>query len=67
MDRRTDYRTALLIHTIVNAPPDAGQPSPARELAKLGVPFEVARRVLTKPGERRHQFPSRELPTLLRS
>ncbi len=67
MDRRTDYRTALLIHTIVNTPPDAGQPSPARELAKLGVPFEVARRVLTKPDERRHQFPSRELPTLLRS
>jgi len=67
MDRRTDYRTALLIHTIVNTPLDAGQPSPARELAKLGVPFEVARRVLTKPDERRHQFPSRELPTLLRS
>ena len=66
MDRRTDYRTALLIHTIVNTPLDGGQPSPARELAKLGVPFEVARRVLTKPAERRHQFPSRDLPIDLR-
>jgi len=66
MDRRTDYRTALLIHTIVNAPPDNGHPSPARELAKLGVPFEVARRVLTRPAERRHQFPSRDLPQNLR-
>ena len=66
MDRRTDYKTALLIHTIVNAPLALGQPSPARELARLGVPFHVARRVLTKPAERRHQFPSRELPTDLR-
>lgn len=71
MDRRTDYKTALLIHTIVNAPLAPGQhspaqPSPARELARLGVPFDVARRVLTKPAERRHQFPSRELPTDLR-
>lgn len=66
MDRRTDYKTALLIHTIVNAPLVAGQPSPARELAKMGVPFEVARRVLTKPAERRHQFPSRDLPMNLR-
>jgi len=66
MDRRNDYKTALLIHTIVNTAPDEGQASPARELARLGVPFEVARRVLTKPAERRHQFPSRELPTNLR-
>lgn len=70
MDRRTDYKTALLIHTIVNAPLATGQPtgqlSPARELARLGVPFDVARRVLTRPAERRHQFPSRELPTNLR-
>jgi len=66
MDRRTDYRTALLIHTIVNTPPDEGQLSPARELAKLGVPFEVARRVITRPAERRHQFPSRDLPNNLR-
>ena len=62
MDRRTDYKTALLIHTIVHAPLVAGQPSPARELARLGVPFDVARRVLTRPAERRHQFPSRDIP-----
>ena len=54
MDRRTDYKTALLIHTIVNTPAAEGQPSPARELAGMGVPFEVARRVLTRPAERRH-------------
>ena len=67
MDRRTDYKTALLIHTIVNTPADDGQSSPARELAKMGVPFDVARRVLTRPAERRHQFPSRDLPMNLRS
>lgn len=66
MDRRTDYKTALLIHTLVNTPAGEGQPSPARELAGMGVPFEVARRVLTRPAERRHQFPSRELPVDLR-
>jgi hypothetical protein len=31
--------------------------SPARALASLGVPFEIAMRVLTRPDERRHAVP----------
>ncbi|MGX4641393.1 hypothetical protein [Massilia sp. SYSU DXS3249] len=30
----------------------------ARELAGLGVPFDTAKRVLTKPAERRHAPPT---------
>ena len=50
-DRRSDYKTALLIDAAIHAPAPA---SPARELAGMGVPFETARRVLTRPAERRH-------------
>jgi hypothetical protein len=58
MDRRNDYKTALLIDAIVNGAPEGGKPVPrtgvARELAAVGVPLEVAVRLLTRPGERRH-------------
>ena len=56
MDRRTDYKTALLIDAAI-CTPDA---SPARALASLGVPFDVARRVLMCPDERRHPLPAPE-------
>lgn len=55
MNRRTDYKTALLIEAIINEVPEPGGASHARRLAEIGVPFEVAMRVLTRPGERRHQ------------
>lgn len=56
MDRRTDYKTALLIDAAIQAP--AG--SPARAMAGMGVPFAVARRVLMRPDERRHPLPAPE-------
>jgi hypothetical protein len=56
MDRRTDYKTALLIDAAIRTP-DA---SPARALAGMGVPFDVARRVLMCPDERRHPLPAPE-------
>jgi len=59
MDRRTDYKTALLIDAAIQSPSGAAN-SPARTLAAMGVPFEVARRVLTKPEERRHLLPPPE-------
>ena len=59
MDRRTDYKTALLIDAAIQASATASS-SPARTLAGMGVPFEVARRVLTKPDERRHPLPAPE-------
>jgi hypothetical protein len=55
MNRRTDYKTALLIEAIIHEEHAPGGASPARKLAEIGVPFEVAMRVLTRPGERRHQ------------
>lgn len=51
MERRSDYKTALLIEALIH------RPSAARALADLGVPFELARRVLTRPDERRHPAP----------
>jgi len=59
MDRRTDYKTALLIDAAIQAPAAAGG-SPARALAGMGVPFDVARRVLMCPDERRHPLPAPE-------
>ena len=59
MDRRNDYKTALLIDAAIQTPVTAGN-SPARTMAGLGVPFETARRVLTKPDERRHPLPAPE-------
>ena len=59
MDRRTDYKTALLIDAAIRTPAAAG-PSPARVMAGMGVPFETARRVLTRPDERRHPLPAPE-------
>lgn len=52
MDRRTDYKTALLIEATIHDAITAGT-SPARALAALGVPFETAMRMLTRPAERR--------------
>lgn len=61
MDRRTDYKTALLIDAAIQASahPSASA-SPARALAGMGVPFAVARRVLMRPDERRHPLPAPE-------
>ena len=59
MDRRTDYKTALLIDAAIQEPLAAGG-SAARTMAAMGVPFEVARRVLTRPGERRYPLPAPE-------
>jgi hypothetical protein len=59
MDRRTDYKTALLIDAAIQTPAATGG-TPARTMAGMGVPFEVARRVLTRPDERRHPAPAPE-------
>ena len=58
MDRRTDYKTALLIDAAIKTP--AADGSPARAMAQMGVPFAVARRVLMRPDERRHPLPTPE-------
>jgi len=52
MERRSDYKTALLIDAALR------QASAARAMAALGVPFAVARRVLMRPGARRHPLPA---------
>ena len=59
MDRRTDYKTALLIDAAIKTPVAQGG-SPAHAMARMGVPFEVARRVLTRPDARRHPLPAPE-------
>jgi hypothetical protein len=62
MDRRTDYKTALLIENMIHEGANRGRPGVARELADMGVPLEVTLRVLTRPAERRNQLPSLDLP-----
>ena len=61
-DRRSDYKTALLIDAAIRRPAADSRASPAREVARelagLGVPFDTARRVLTRPAERRHAPPT---------
>ncbi len=59
MDRRSDYKTALLIDAALQTPTSTGS-SPARTMAGLGVSFETARRVLTCPDQRRHPLPAPE-------
>jgi hypothetical protein len=56
MERRSDYKTALLIESTIHEAQEQNR-SPARALASMGVPFEIAMRVLTRPDERRHAVP----------
>jgi hypothetical protein len=56
MEKRSDYKTALLIEATIHEAQEQNR-SPARALAALGVPFEIAMRVLTRPDERRHVVP----------
>jgi len=58
MERRTDYKTALLIEAVIHEASAIGMPAAARRLAEIGVAMEVALRVLTRPVERRQQFES---------
>jgi hypothetical protein len=58
MERRTDYKKALLIEAVIHEADAIGRSTAARRLAELGVPMEVALRVLTRPVERRQQFES---------
>ncbi len=57
MERRSDYKRALLIEAVVHGVAPHDRAGAARELAAMGVPFEVAVRVLTRPAERRQQVP----------
>jgi hypothetical protein len=56
MEKRSDYKTALLIEAAIHEAEEQHR-SPARALVALGVPFEFAMRVVTRPDERRHVVP----------
>jgi hypothetical protein len=58
MERRTDYKKALLIEAVIHEADAIGRSAAARRLAEIGVPVEVALRVLTRPVERRQHFES---------
>lgn len=67
MERRNDYKLALLIEATLHDAAGVGLPTAARELAGLGVPLDVSMRVLTRPAERRHPGSTPEqADTLLR-
>ena len=53
MEKRTDYKTALLIEAVIHETSAIGMPAAARRLAEIGVAMDVALRVLTRPVERR--------------
>jgi hypothetical protein len=56
-NRRTDYYTALLIDSVLKERARLGINLTARSLSDLGIPLEVAMRLLTRPWERR-TYPS---------
>jgi len=60
MERRTDYKKALLIEAAVHDHAPEGPGAAARALAGLGVPVEAAVRIITRPDERRHPLPPPE-------
>ncbi len=53
MNRRNDYKMALMVDAVIHDTTGQGPIYAARQLAELGVPLEVAMRVLTRPVERR--------------
>jgi len=61
MDRRIDRCTQLYIDAVLNSVPSIGQRKAALVLRELGVPVEIALRVLTRPDERRHSLGRRIL------
>ena len=61
MDRRSDYKTSLHIDAVIHDASADKRPAAARQLAELGVPLDVTMRVLTRPGERRHQVTPEDL------
>jgi len=61
MERRTDYRTALRIETVVHAVAAIGMTEAARRLAAFGVTVDVSMRVLTRPEARRQTTAARML------
>jgi hypothetical protein len=54
MHRRHDHISALFIDAVLDASRQQGIARAARLLREDGVPLDVALRVLTRPGERRH-------------
>jgi hypothetical protein len=53
MNRRHDRISAMFIDAVLNGSPQHGIAHAARLLHEDGVPFDVALRVLTRPGGRR--------------
>lgn len=53
MDRRTDQHTAAIIDVIVSNLPGKGMSHSARALYDVGAGLDLAKRVLTRPFERR--------------
>lgn len=55
MNRRNDYKMALLVDAVIHDTAAHAHLAAARHLADLGVPLDVAIRVLTRPAQRRLQ------------
>ena len=53
MHKRTDRLTALYVDLAINLARSHGVAAGARALFEQGIPIELARRVLLRPGERR--------------
>jgi len=56
MNNRTDRLTAVYIDLALNLVESHGVAAGARALFDLGLPLELARRVLLQPGQRRDYF-----------
>jgi len=61
MHKRTDRLTAFHVDLAVNMAGSHGVPAGAAELFRLGIPLELARRVLLHPKQRRTYAEARAL------
>lgn len=58
MNRRRDYKTALLIDAVIYAASDEVRTHAAGALVERPLPHDFAMRIFLKPGQRRHNPPA---------
>lgn len=63
MNRRRDYKTALLIDAVIYAASAEVRTHAAGELAERPLPHDFAMRIVSKPGQRRHNPPAQPAVT----
>jgi len=67
MNRRRDYKTALLIDAVIYAASAEVRTHAAGELVERPLPHDFALRIFLQPGQRRHHPPAQPAVSTLHS